>query len=150
MTQPFAYKRSLAYPGRTRRKADDPEHRFQVGVVEYLTYALPPDHRFTASAAGARMGMNTAKKLKDAGVRRGWPDIQILFPSGVTRYIELKSLKGPLRPDQIEFRDACVATGRDIWAMARTLEEVESTLLRWRVAVRAPLAKANRYAVALP
>ena len=89
--------------------------------------------------------MHVAVKMKAAGVRRGWPDIQILFPSGVTRYVELKA-KQSLSDEQKAFRAACEATGRDLWAMARTLEDVEAALLRWKVPVLRPLAQAHRYA----
>lgn len=144
----FAYSRGASTDGRGRkstRKNDDPEHRFQCAVADYLTFAMPKGYLWTADAAGVRVGMQTAIKMKAAGVHRGWPDVRILFPSAVTRFIELKAKDGRLSPDQIAFREFCENTGRDIWAMARTLEEVEAALVRWRVPLLAPLAKANRY-----
>lgn len=140
----FAFRHGAAQR-QAQRKNEDPEHQFQVQVVGYLRFALPPEYVWTANAAGVRVSMHVAVKMKAAGVRRGWPDIQILFPSAVTRYIELKA-KQSLSDEQKAFRAACQATGRDIWAMARTLEEVEAALLRWRIPVLCPLAKANRYA----
>jgi hypothetical protein len=127
-----------------RRKNDDPEQRLQVAVVTYLTYALPPAYLWTADASGARVGMQTAIKLKNAGVKRGNPDIRILFPSAVTRYIEVKAGTG-LSAEQIAFRDFCQATGRDIWALARTVEDVDAALRRWGVTPKCPVEKANRY-----
>jgi hypothetical protein len=126
------------------RKNDDPEHQFQCEVAEALKWALPDDYPFTANAAGVRVAMSVAVKMKGAGVKRGWPDIQILCPSAVTRYIELKVDAG-LSKEQRDFRDFCLATGRDIWALCRTLEEVEDVLVRWRIPLNMRLAEANRY-----
>ena len=130
---------------RTGRKNADPEHQLQVAVVQYLTFALPADYLWTADAAGVRVGMQTAVKMKAAGVRRGWPDIRILFPSAVTRYIELKAGQG-LSPEQRAFRDYCGATGRDIWAVCRTVDEVAEALTRWKVPVKMGVSAAHRYA----
>lgn len=147
MTAPaYAYKRALH--GGPKRQNADPEHRFQVAVATYLTYALPAGYHFTANPAGMRTTMNVAVKNKAAGVRRGWPDMQILFPTGVTRYIELK-IDADLSKDQKDFRTACTVTGRDIWSLARTIEEVEAALLRWKVPVRCPVNHANRYHINL-
>lgn len=128
----------------TGGKHEDSEHQFQVEVAAALVWALPDDYLWTANAAGVRVSMHVATKMKAAGVRRGWPDMQILFPSAVTRFIELKA-DGSLSVEQKAFRDRCLATGRDIWATARTLIEVESALLRWKVPLRMPLSYANRY-----
>lgn len=124
---------------------DNPEHQLQMLVVRYLDAALPADHKFTANAAGVRVSMHVATLMKAAGVRRGWPDIQILFPNNVTRYIELKA-DGSLRPEQKQFRDQCLSVpGRDIWSLARSVEDVHAALLRWRVPVRCGVDGGNRY-----
>lgn len=138
----YSYRHGPAQ--RRVRQNDDPEHRFQVSVIRYLQYALPPEYLFTANAAGVRVSMNVAVKMKAAGVRRGWPDIQILFPSAVTRYLELKADTG-LSQEQRDFRDACKATGRDIWALCRTLEQVEAALIRWGIKPKCGVDAANRY-----
>jgi hypothetical protein len=126
------------------RTNDDPEHRLQCQVADYLKYALPPEYEWTANAAGVRVGMQTAVKMKAAGVRRGWPDIQILFPSAVTRYIELKA-GSSLSPEQRDFRVRCERTGRDIWAMAKSVDAVEAALIRWGITPLCSISGANRY-----
>lgn len=130
-------------PAKAKRTNNDPEHQFQVQVAAALEWAMP-DWPWTSDASGVRVGMQTAKKMKEAGVKRGNPDIRILFPSAVTRYVELKA-DGSLSKEQKEFRDFCIATGRDIWAMARTLDQVQAILLRWKVPLKMPLAYADRY-----
>ena len=130
-----------------------PELRLQISVKQYLTVALPPDIEWTANAAGVRVAMATANKMKASGVRRGWPDLQFLFPDGITRYIELKS-GSSLSPEQKAFRDRCEPHG--IWAICRSVDEVAAALTAWGAKLRAhppisPLcveAPANRKAPA--
>ncbi len=136
----FAFKRGP----KTARAHDDPEHRLQVAVAQYLTYALPTGYLWTASAAGMRVAMQTAVKMKAAGLKRGWPDIQILSPRGGTRYIELKS-GASLSDEQKAFRRHCEASGHDIWALARSVEDVEAILLRWGIEPACEIGSANRY-----
>lgn len=130
----FAFKKSRAYSARPKTH-DDPELRLQVQLVKMLEAALPDDYAFTANAAGVRVPMGVAVKMKAAGVRRGWPDIQILFPTAVTRYAEVKTPEGVLSKEQKDFRDACHASGRDIWDLWRSPEDLWAGLERWKVPV---------------
>lgn len=118
-------------------KHDNPEHRLQMAVRRMLLYRLPldgPDSiEWTASAAGVRVSPGVAMMMKAAGVRAGWPDLQFLFPDGVTRYIELKA-KASLSPEQRAFRDRCAPFG--IWALCRSPEAVAATLTGWGVPLR--------------
>lgn len=141
---PYAYRRG---PPRRRGKVnDDPEHRLQVAVAVYFTFAMPDEYVWTASVAGMRGSIYQGVKAKAAGLKKGWPDLQILFPSAVTRYIELKASAGGLSDEQKTFRDFCKATGRDIWALCRTPEEVEAQCLHWKIPMKCALARASRYA----
>jgi hypothetical protein len=158
---PYAYRRGPGQgtPGffdkkprrrRAVRKIGQPEHNFQAAhVIPALTWALPDGWLFTASATGVRLSMQVAVKMKAAGIKRGWPDIQILGPDGITRYIELKAPDGNLSREQRAFRDHCLTSGRDIWGRAKTLDEVEAILLRWGIDLKMPLAQANRYDVSI-
>jgi hypothetical protein len=115
------------------RRNDDPEHQFQCAVVLGLHEVLPPQVRWTANAAGVRVTPATARKMKEAGVQRGWGDLQFLFPDLITRYIELKR-GAVLSAEQKGFRAAFEPMG--IWAIARTWDEVEEPLARWCEACR--------------
>lgn len=119
----------------TRR---NPEHKLQVSVRNFLTYCLPlpgsPDYvEWTANAAGVYVSPMVAGRMKASGVRRGWPDLQLLLPDGRTVYIELKAGSG-LSPEQREFRDRCAPHG--IWALARSIDDVEAALRGWGVKLR--------------
>jgi hypothetical protein len=82
---------------------------------------------------GAHMHIRTATKAKSMGVKRGWPDLQFLFPDGVTRYIELKA-GASLSPEQKAFRDYAEPLG--IWALGRSLPEVDAQLKAWGAKLR--------------
>jgi len=110
-------------------KRAQPEHKLQVQVRQYLMWCLPPSIEWTANAAGVFVSPTVANKMKAAGVRRGWPDLQFLFPDGVTRYIELKAPKGTLSAEQREFAARCKP--HDTWACCRSLGEVEAVLRGW-------------------
>lgn len=117
-----------------------PEAALQTAVKTYLTWCLPPLIEWTANAAGTTLGANKVARLRQGGrskamgVRKGWPDLQFLFPDGVTRYIELKAGSG-LAPEQRDFRDRCYAAeltlGFPIWALCRSVDEVETALRAW-------------------
>lgn len=113
------------------RKNGNPEHKLQVSVKQYLEVALPRSIEWTANGAGQALSMYAAGKAKASGVRKGWPDLQFLFPDGVTRYIELKTDVGSLSPEQRDFRDRCYATQTDMWELCRSIEQVARTLTRW-------------------
>lgn len=123
-------------PGKPKRAA--PEARLQMDVRRYLMICLPPAHTpgsviWTASLAGVNLSMQAANKAKSMGVSRGWPDLQFLFPDGVTRYIELKA-GASLSPEQRDFRDRTTPHG--IFAVCRSVEEVAATLRGWGAVLR--------------
>ena len=73
-----------------------------------------------------RVAPGVAGKMKAAGVRRGWPDLQLACLDGVTRYIELKVVRADsaLSPEQQAFRAWAEPLG--IWAKATSVAEVEA------------------------
>lgn len=117
-----------------KQPRSNPEHQLQSRVREYLGWCLPAEVEWTASLVGTNLSVNARNRAKAAGVRPGWPDLQFLFPDGVTRYIELKAPEGSLRPEQRAFRDRCAPHG--IWAVCRSVEEVEATLRGWGARLR--------------
>lgn len=110
----------------------NPEHSIQVEIVRYLDRALPAEVIFTASSAGIWTGKLQAMKAKTAGQRRGWPDLQLLYPDGVTRYIEVKAEGGRLSPEQRFFLDLANSTSRGvIVTVCRSVEDAHDTLTMW-------------------
>jgi len=120
---------------RVKGKRSNPEFSLQVAIIRYIERALPPEVLFTASNAGIYTGKLAAMKAKASGVRKGWPDLQFLYPDGVTRYIEVKVEGGRLSPEQRFFYDAARATAAAQFApisvVCRSLEDVSETLAAW-------------------
>lgn len=116
---------------RTPRKNANPEHKLQVEIRRYLECVLPNSIEWTANGAGQALTIYAANKAKASGVRRGWPDLQFLFPDGITRYVELKTATGSLSPEQRAFRDRCQGMRPDMWALCRSVDDVAMTLTTW-------------------
>lgn len=125
------------------RANDNPEARLQKSVVEYLTFALPPDILWTATLNGIPMTMNARNKAKAQGLRPGIADIVLVIPGRGARMLELKSDAGRLSAEQKDW----AAAMRSWWVTARDLETVEAALRGWGIVPRYPISQANRYAV---
>jgi hypothetical protein len=129
-----------------------PEFLIQRDVKRFLTYCLPlpgPDYvEWTSSQAGAHLGAKQRIKAKASGLRPGWPDLQFLLPTGRTHYIEIKAPGGSLSAEQRAFRD--LARPHGLWALCRSVDEVEATLRGWGVKLRsrpfAPLTEIEQAA----
>lgn len=118
---------------------NNPEAKLQISVKQYLNWCLPEEIEWTANNAGVTLGatkeqrMRNGSRSKAMGVRKGWPDLQFLLPGGKVVFIELKA-GASLSPEQRDFRDKAQPHG--IWSLCRTVEEVETALRGWGVAMR--------------
>jgi hypothetical protein len=112
----------------TRRNT--PEADLQRGVVQALRFALPRTaiiHHCANEVTGP--GSRGAKRqaiLVGMGVHAGFADLMILCDGRVV-FLELKSPKGRLRPEQEAFRDAVLAQGFG-WALVRCLDDALGAL----------------------
>ena len=139
----FAYRPAPGSRAKRGRPNDNPEERLQVQVLEYLRFALPKTYRFTFSGAGVKTSAFIAEKLKRLGVEKGWPDLTIKNRrTGACRWIELKSERGRLTPEQAEFVNEAPA----VTAVCRSVEEVEDALKAWGITPMRSIERANRYA----
>lgn len=128
-------------PRRPPMERAAPEHSLQVVVADYLEVALKGVCPWTSIDAGAgRMTKAAAGLRKRRGVKRGWPDVQVIWRG---RYcgIELKRDRyAKLSADQEEVRDWIIASGGKV-GVAHSVEEVCTLLTDWRIPVRVPLAR---------
>jgi hypothetical protein len=60
---------------------------------------------------------------------KGWPDLFVFIPGGVTKFIELKAGKGKLRPEQVEKIEVLVGAGFDCYVVDSLDKFVE--IFRW-------------------
>ena len=115
------------------RKPVQREQALHRTVADYLRAVLPADAAWTTFPAGGG-GAARGGQLKVIGLIPGWPDIQILY-RGRFLGIELKAEKGRVSADQ----DACmkrIVTAGGTWALCRSIEDVERTLIAFGVPLR--------------
>lgn len=121
-------------PTIAKKKHGNPEAILQGKVKKMLLQRLPDDIEWTASMVGLNLGMKNRMKAKGIGVRRGFPDFMWLLPDGRTVYVELKTPTGTLSDDQKRFRDRAKPHG--IWALCRSVGDVERALTFWGIRLR--------------
>jgi hypothetical protein len=107
-----------------------PEADLQRTVVTALRFALPRTaiihHCANEVTEPGPRGAKRQAILVGMGVHRGFADLIVLC-EGRVLFLELKSLKGRLSPDQEAFRDAVLAQGHS-WALVRSLDDALGAL----------------------
>lgn len=106
-------------------------------VAQYLDACRTPEWWWTTIPAGGG-GKARGGKLKAQGYVAGTPDILIVY-NGFAHWIELKTEKGRVSPEQKAVHESLRASGA--WVMVcRSLPEVQGVLDAWRVPRRAQVA----------
>ena|SRR5579862_7514365 len=113
-----------------------PEQRIHISCVSFLRQAAP-DLVFFHPANGGYRKPREAALFKALGVVAGVPDLcLILPPDGRAAFIEFKAPKGRASEAQTAFSVSASRSGA-LWAVARSLSDLEAILLRWGVPLRA-------------
>jgi hypothetical protein len=94
-------KRPFALKSRNR----SPEADGQKYLVTMLRAYLPDQVWWCAGLSGLRLPPHIAAEAKRMGMEKGDYDLKFLFPDGVTRYVEVKSVDGVLTPEQKRVRE---------------------------------------------
>jgi hypothetical protein len=84
---------------------------------------------------GGLRAPRTAGFLKASGVKAGVADFHLTLRGGRTAWIELKTATGRQSPEQRAFQAAEEAIGA-LYAVVRSLDELEATLRLWGVQLR--------------
>lgn len=120
------------------------EAQLHRAVAAFLTAALPEACVWTTFPAGGG-GKTRGALLKAAGLRKGWPDIQILWHAEhLERYrlrfigIELKTAKGRLSDEQIVCHNDIHRMGGSVLT-CRSVDDVETLLRAKGIPLRATL-----------
>jgi len=99
-------------------------------VVTALRFALPRtaiiQHCANEVTEPGPRGAKRQAILVGMGIHPGFADLMVLC-DGRVLFLELKSLKGKLSPDQEAFRDAVLAQGLG-WALVRSLDDALGAL----------------------
>lgn len=92
----------------TREQLPSPkEIQLHYDVAKFLKDYSHADWRWTHFPAGEIRDEKTGAKLKRMGLKAGWPDFQIIAPSGLYHALELKRRGEKLNDDQQAFADWC-------------------------------------------
>lgn len=106
-------------------------------VAHYLAVTLLPPATWCTIGHGGG-GRARGRKLKTMGVKPGWPDLLILAFQR-TFWIELKTAKGRLSPEQRAVHEDLIAAGACV-AVCRSIEEVQQALEAWELPIRGRIA----------
>ena len=106
------YKRKGGNSQRGKKKNGSPEHDIQVLIVDHLE-AMDPQPLYSATVGGVRVAMHTALRMKQAGYKKGIPDLLIFEPrngySGLA--LEVKTMVGRASPHQKDWQEKLRARG---------------------------------------
>jgi hypothetical protein len=112
------------------KRRGTPEADLQRSVVTALKVALPRNaivhHCANEVTEPGPRGAKRQAILVGMGVHAGFADLIVLC-EGRMLFLELKSLKGRLSPDQEAFRDAVLAQGFG-WALVRSIDDALGAL----------------------
>ncbi len=112
------------------KRRGTPEADLQRSVVTALKFALPKTaiihHCANEVTEPGPRGAKRQAILVGMGVHPGFADLMVLCDSRVL-FLELKSLKGRLSPEQEAFRDAVLAQGFG-WALVRSVDDALGAL----------------------
>lgn len=103
------------------------EEQIQAAVAAYLDAALPDDAVWWHTPNGGHRHPAVAAKLKWQGVKKGVPDVAIIW-RGRAIFIELKAHGGRLSPDQLDMHSDLTVARAVVLPIARSVEEVEAFL----------------------
>jgi hypothetical protein len=107
------------------------ESQLQTEVADLLRADALDGWRWSHFPAGEWRGVITGARLKRFGLQRGWPDIQMLSPSGKFHGLELKRLGETLTEDQADFQVWCVKHAVN-YSVAYSIDEALAVLDAWR------------------
>jgi hypothetical protein len=112
------------------KRRGTPEADLQPSVVTALKFALPKTviihHCANEVTEPGPRGAKRQAILVGMGVHSGFADLIVLC-GGRVLFLELKSLKGRLSPDQEAFRDMVIAQGFG-WALVRSVDDALGAL----------------------
>ena len=99
-------------------------------VAKLLRDHARPEWHWTHVPNGELRDTRTAAKLKQMGVRRGWPDFVLVSPTGLLHCLELKRFGETLSEDQQAFQSWCIIHGLP-HSVARSFDDALAVLDHW-------------------
>ncbi len=106
------------------------EIELHISVAKVLRQYSRPDWQWTHIGHGEVRDIRTASKLKNMGLKRGWPDFVLVPPFGQLHALELKRRGESLTDDQAAFQTWCLANCVP-HSVCRTIDEALAVLDAW-------------------
>jgi hypothetical protein len=110
------------------------EAQDQAWIVTYIK-TVAPDLIVFHPANGGWRSKAEAARFKWLGVLPGIPDLCVVGPDGIVRFIEVKSETGSLSEAQRAMRDRLVAM-RVPFAVAKGIDDVRRAFATWGISTR--------------
>ena len=92
------------------------ESSLHAAVVQFLALALPREAVFHHSPNEGKRGWQAQRDLKSHGVRKGWPDLEVLY-GGKAIFLELKAPGKKLEPHQSEVHRQIKLAGCEVFTI---------------------------------
>lgn len=117
----------------TKPRRGDEEHQLQCGIVALLKANAADNIIWEAvNSGGFKLGPKAAARQKAMGIRKGSPDLHFVLADGSAAFIECKSGKGLLSPEQVAYRNQCSRIGIP-YVVVQSIDQAIAVLNGWRV-----------------
>ncbi|MDB5597404.1 MAG: hypothetical protein JWM36_4365 [Hyphomicrobiales bacterium] len=110
------------------------EDNLQASIVAYLRVCVPSHIVFAVPNGGLRTKAQ-AGILRATGQLAGVPDLCLIGPCGVARFLEVKTEKGVLNKDQKAILNLFMNMSVQ-YAVVRSIDDVKAALASWRIPTR--------------
>lgn len=111
------------------------EEDLQKSVTHFLNICLPQEVWWTAiNPLPGKRSPRQGKRIKDMGQRAGVPDL-LFVHAGRALFVELKTDKGPVQPNQKACHDAIMDAGCPV-RVCRSLNDVRLFLEDHKIEIR--------------
>jgi hypothetical protein len=111
-----------------------PEARLQKSIVDFVRYVAPDVLIFAVPNGGYRRPAE-AGILNATGVVAGIPDLCVILPCGLVRFLEVKADGGSLSRNQRAILDRLMSM-QVPYAVVRSIEDVRTAFQHWRIPTR--------------
>lgn len=106
------------------------EDAIHAGIIDLLKLAVAPGVLFYHIPNAAKRSLSQGALFKRLGVVAGMPDIALVLANGHAAYIEVKTPKGVLSPEQKAFKSLCENYSIP-YAIARSITDAQEILEAW-------------------
>ncbi len=115
-----------------------PEDVIQSAIVDFILVVAPQTLPYAIPNASRRTE-NGHPTNAVPGILPGMPDIGVVLGQGRTGYLEVKTAKGVLRPEQVTIGERLVAMETP-YAVVKSIPETRAALAAWGVETREHVA----------